>query len=192
MKAIKMRVLIINDFASNAYTFQKYLEHEISVLYFNKHEVITEVKNPLYFSNENIFFKIQMIKKLSKDFDLFLVMGWLAAAICYLAEVKYIMYFTDSYIDPEHRIRKKMSYVKKLFLSKLFKDTLQSAIGVVAGGEHNTMMLRKYRKDARYILPIIDREFFTPNAKKIPIKENLFVFLCPQRIDEVKGQHIIW
>lgn len=188
----KLKILIVNDLASIAYSLERYLISDVNVIYFTENAVISLVKNPIFFASKNFVSQVNQIKELSTRYDLFIPLGWMAAAICHIANVNYIMYFVDFYIDPEYRIRKKMSFYKRYFVSKLFEDTLQQANLVVAGGKFNTEILKKYRKDAKYVLPFIDHEMFNPQAKKIDLGESKFTFLSPQRIEEEKGHLFLW
>ena len=106
-----MRVLVVHDSSSFAFILQKYFPGEVSAIYFTEYKTTSEVINPKFFvTGGGLYAQIEQIKKLSRDYDVFLCFGWLAALICYLAEVKYAMYFVDSYIDPEYRIRKNVSF----------------------------------------------------------------------------------
>lgn len=187
-----LKILIVNDFASNASLFEKYLPCKVDVIYFDKHEVITSSTNPLFFEKKQFTYQIKKIKKLSDKYDLFLCFGWLAAAICYLANVNYIMYFVDVYIEPEQRIRKKMSYLKRKLLLDLYKETLACAKIVVSAHKFHTMPLKKYRKDVKEIFPYVDFEMFDGNAKKINLNQEKFIFFSPQRLEKIKGQHLLW
>ena len=188
----KLKILIVNDLASTAHSLERYLDLDVNVIYFTENVVISLVKNPMFFTSKDFVSQVNQIKELSSKYDLFIPLGWMASAICYLANVNYIMYFVDFYIAPEYRIRKKMPFIKKYFLSRLFEDTFQQADQVVAGGKMNAEILKKYRKDAKYVLPFIDREMFNPQAKRIDLGENKFTFLCPQRIEEGKGHSFLW
>ena len=188
----KLKVLIVNDFASSAFIFQKYLLSEINAIYFSKDNVISQVRNPLFFTKSGILSQIEQIRKLSKEYDIFLCFGWPAASLCYLAGVKYIIYFVDAYIDPDTRIRKKMSFLKKLFLSNLYSDALKFASKVVVGIPHHADILKKYRSNYEIIFPLIDEEMFNANVEKMELNKNKFTFLSPQRIDPDKGQIILW
>ncbi len=188
----KSKILIVNDLASTAYSFKQHLTSEIDVIYFGKEKVISLVKNPMFFASNDFTSQVNEIKKLSSKYDLFVSLGWLASSICYLAGVNYIMYFVDVYIEPQYRIRKKMSFYKKHFLSELFEDTLQQADRVVTGGKINTEILKKYREDVKQIFPLTDPEMFNTYAEKIDLGESKFVFLSPARIEEEKGQILMW
>lgn len=188
----KLKILVVNDFASTAYSFERYLTSEINAIYFGKEKVLSLVKNPIFFTSNDFISQINQIKELSSKYDLFIPLGWLASAICYLAGVNYIMYFVDAYIEPKDRIRKKMPFYKRYFLSKLFEDTLQHANRVVAGGKINTEILKQYRKDVKQILIFTNPEIFNPQAKKIDLGESKFTFFSPARIEEGKGQILLW
>ncbi|MGC1709890.1 MAG: glycosyltransferase, partial [Nitrosotalea sp.] len=188
-----MKVLVVHDSSSFAFILQHYFPGEVNAIYFSEHVVISQVKNPKFFTKgKGLYAQIQQIKKLSKEYDVFLCFGWLAASICYLAEVKYVMYFVDAYIDPEYRIRKNVSLLKKMLLDNLYKDTLEYAPAVVGALPHDVKILQKYRQDAKTIFQLIDNEMFNPNVKKIELKKDRFIFLSPQRIDPVKGHDILW
>lgn len=190
---IHMKVLVVHESSSFAFILQRYFPGEVTAIYFSEHVVISQVKNPKFFTKGKGFYaQIQQIKKLSKEYDVLLCFGWLAASICYLAEVKYVMYFVDAYIDPEHRIRKNVSLLKKILLDNLYKDALEYAPTVVGALPHDVKILQKYRQDAKTIFQLIDNEMFNPNVKKIELKKDKFVFLSPQRIEPDKGQHILW
>lgn len=187
-----LKVLVVNDFASLGVTLQKYLNFQVDVIYLYKHPVLSLAKNPLFFVKDDLLTQISQIKSLSKEYDIFLCFGWLAAAICYLAGVNYIMYFVDEYIDSRYRLWKKMSFVKKYFYSELFKDVLKNASKTIGSYPHNGTILKKYRNDTEVIFPMVDPEMFNPNVKKIDLNENKFVFFSPQRIEESKGQLLMW
>ena len=129
---------------------------------------------------------------LSKYYDVFLCFGWPAAAICYLANVNYVMYFVDSYIDPEYRIRKKVSFIKKYILNQIYKDALRGAGLTIAAVPYDAKIVRKYRKDTRIIFTMIDPDMFNPDVKKKQLNQNKFVFFSPQRIDPDKNTEIMW
>ncbi|KFM14539.1 Glycosyl transferase protein [Marine Group I thaumarchaeote SCGC RSA3] len=187
-----LRILIVNDFASNASMFQKYFSSHVDAIYFNENPVITLAKNPIFFEKDELGSCVEKIKNLSKNYDIFLTFGWFAAAICYLANVNYVMYFVDSFIEPKYRIWKKFSFFKKKFFDDLFKDALQCANKVVAGIPNDAKTLRKYRDDVRIIFPIMDTQIFHSNHKKIKLDNDLFTFFSPQRIDPTKGHEIIF
>lgn len=188
----KLKVLIVHDSSSAAFIFQRYLPVEINAIYFSEHEVISPVKNPLFFVKNGFSSQVNQIKELSNEYDVFLCFGWIAAAICYLAGVNYVMYFVDSYIDPEYRIRRDTHFLKKCFLSELYKDTLQYASKTVAALPHDAKILQKYSPDTKIIFQMVDPEMFNPNVKKIDLGQNKFTFLSPQRIEIDKGQLIMW
>lgn len=187
-----LKILVVNDFANVAFTFQKYLNSQVDVIYLYKHPVLSLAKNPLFFKKDDLLDQINQIKSLSKEYDIFLCFGWLASAICYLAGVNYIIYFVDAYIDSRYRLWKKMSPVKRYFYSELFKDVLRNASKTIGCDPHNTAILKKYRYDSKTIFPMIDPEMFNPNVKKTDLNENKFIFLSPQRIEEDKGQLLMW
>lgn len=190
---LTVNVLVVHDSSSFAFIFQKYLQGETTAIYFSSHEVTTsQVKNPLFFVKKGIHYQINQIKELSKKYDVFLCIGWPAAAICYLAGVNYVMYFIDSYIDPEYRIRKKMSSIKQYVLQDIYKATLECSTFTIAGLPDYAQILAKYRTDSKIIFPFIDTEMFNPNVKKIQLNQNKFTFFSPQRIEPWKGQLIAW
>ena len=182
-----LRILIVNDFASNASLFQRYLPHKVDVIYFNKDPIITLADNPLFFQKNELGSCVKQIKDLSENYDIFVTFGWYAAAVCYLANVNYFMYFVDSFIDPEYRIRKKLSWFKKKFFDSLYKDTLKHATAVVTYIPHDVQILKKYRNDVKVIFPFVDTITFHPNNKKINLGYDSFVFFSPQRFDPTKG-----
>lgn len=188
----ELKILLVHDSSSFAFLLQKFFPGQIDAIYFSSHDAISQVKNPLFFVKGGIESQIKQIKKLAKDYDVLLCYGWPAAAICYLAEVNYGMVFFDSYIDPEYRIRKKVSPIKKLILQDIYKNALENASFTVAGLPHDAEILRKYRKDTKIIFQLIDEEMFHPNVKKIDLQQEKFVFFSPQRIDPDKRQHIMW
>ncbi len=188
-----LKILVVNDFANVAFTLQKYSNIQVDVIYMHKQSVLSVAKNPLFFiKGKGLHSQINQIKQLSKEYDVFLCFGWIAASICYLAEVNYMMYFVDSYIDPENRIRSKISFVKKNLLNNVYKDTLDNASIVIAGISHDAKILQKYRPDVKIIFPLIDSEMFNPDVNRRELKSDKFVFLSPQRIESDKGQHILW
>ena len=188
-----MRVLVVHDSSSFAFILQKYFPGEVSAIYFTKYRTTSEVINSKFFvTGDGLYAQVEQIKKLSKDYDVFLCFGWLAASICYLAEVKYAMYFVDSYIDPEYRIRKNVSFFKKIFLDNLYKDALESASAVVAALPYDVKILKKYRSDTKTIFHLIDNNMFNSNVEKIELKKDRFVFFSPQRIDPIKGHDTLW
>lgn len=168
----KLKVLIVHDSSSAAFIFQRYLPVEINAIYFSEHEVISPVRNPLFFVKNGFSSQVNQIKDLSNEYDVFLCFGWIATAICYLAGVNYVMYFVDSYIDPEYRIRRNTSVLKKCFLSELYKDTLQYASKTVAALLHDAEILQKYRSDTKIIFQMVDPEMFNPNVEKIVEDKN--------------------
>jgi len=188
----KLKILFVHDSSSNAFLFQKFFPGHIDAIYFSSHDVISQVKNPLFFVKDGIESQINQVKKLAKEYDVLLCYGWPAAAICYLAEVNYGMVFFDAYIDPEYRIRKKVSPIKELILQDIYKNALECATFAVAGLPHDAEILKKYRKDTKIIFQLIDEEMFHPNVKKIGLEKEKFMFFSPQRIDPDKRQHIMW
>lgn len=188
-----MKILVVHDSSSFAFNLQRYFPGEVSAIYFSKYDVISQVNNPKFFvTGKGLYSQIKQIKQLSKEYDVFLCFGWIAASICYLAEVTYVMYFVDAYIDPQNRIRKELSLFKKNLLNNLYKDTLETASIVVAAISHDAKIVQKYRSDVRIIFPLIDNKMFNPNVDKIELKCGKFVFLSPQRIDPDKGHDILW
>ena len=188
----KLKILLVHDSSSFAFLLQKFFPGHIDAIYFSSHDAISQVKNPLFFVKNGIESQINQIKKLAKEYDILLCYGWPAAAICYLAEVNYGMVFFDAYIDPEYRIRKKISSIKGLILQNIYKNALENASFTVAGLPHDAEILRKFRKDTKIIFQLIDEEMFHPNVKKIDLQQEKFVFFSPQRIDPDKRQHIMW
>lgn len=189
-----MKILIVHDAASLAYTLQKYYHGIVNAIYFLEHTVISQVKDPKFFvKGKGLYSQIRQIKQLSKEYDVFLCFGWIATAICYLAEVNYVIYFVDPYIDPENRIRRKVSQLKKILLDNLYKDALDNASIVVNSILRDAKILQKYRPDSnKIIFALIDNEMFNPNVEKRKLNYGKFVFLSPQRIDPSKGHHILW
>ncbi len=188
-----MRVLVVHDSSSFAFILQRYFPGEVSAIYFSEHSVISQVKNPKFFvTGGGLYAQVEQIRNLSKDYDVFLCFGWLAASICYLAEVKYVMYFVDSYIDPEYRIRKNVPFFKKMLLDNLYKDSLEAASAIVAALPYDVKILKKYRPDTKTISHLIDSDMFNSNVKKIEIEKDKFVFFSPQRIDPGKGHDTLW
>lgn len=181
-----MRILIVNDFASNASLFQKFLSHTVNAIYISPDLAITQVKNPLFFKKNELGSCVKQIRELSNGYDVFIAFGWFAAAVCYLANVKYIMYFVGSFIEPKYRIWKKFSLPKRKFFDGLFKDTLDSASKIVTYIPDDVQILEKYRKNVSVIFPFVDTEMFHSNHKKIDLGLNQFVFFSPQRIDPTK------
>jgi len=188
----KLKILLVHDSSSFAFLLKKFFPGQIDAIYFSSHDVISQVKNPLFFVKEGIESQINQIKKLAKVYDVFLCYGWPAAAICYLAKVNYGMVFFDAYIDPEYRIRKKLSSIKELILQDIYKNALECASFTVAGLPHDAEILKKYRKDTKIIFQLIDEEMFHPNIKKIDLGQEKFIFFSPQRIDPDKRQLIMW
>jgi glycosyltransferase involved in cell wall biosynthesis len=188
-----MKILVVNDLASSAYTLQKYYKDKVDVIYFSEHPTISQVKEPKFFvKGKGLYSQIKQIKKMSREYDVFLCFGWMAAAICYLAKVNYVIYFVDSYIDPKDRIRRKTSSFKKILLENLYKDALDNASLTVTGILHDARILQKYRSDGKIVLPFMDDEMFNPNVKTRELDQDKFIFLSPQRIDPGKEIHIIW
>lgn len=188
----KLRILMVNDFASTAYLFQKHLGTNVNAIYFYEHPAISLTTNPLFFKQDDIVNQVEQIKKLSGSYDIFIAQGWLASAICYLAGVNYIIYFLNGYIEPKYRLWKRMAFPNNYFYSKLFEDSLNSASKIVSSGRFFTKILKQYRKDIPEIMIFTDPEMFNPQAPKIDLGYNKFVFFSPQRIEEDKGQEIMW
>jgi hypothetical protein len=188
-----LRVLVVNDYSSGAFLFQKYLRFEVKVIYFNTEAVISTTKDPLYFEKKGLAYQVSRIRELSKDFDVFICFGWIAAAICYLANVNYVMYFVDSYIEPKDRIRKRMSFAKTKMVSDLFAAAIENASKLVTAIPRDVPLLRKYHPDVSLVLPMVDPHMFNPNVGKIDLGQSkTFTFLSPQRIDEVKNHRLLW
>lgn len=188
-----MKILVVHDSSSFAFNLQRYFPGDVSAIYFSQHVVISQVNNPkLFVTGKGLYSQIKQIKQLSKEYDVFLCFGWIAASICYLAEVNYVMYFVDAYIDPQNRIRKELPSFKKNLLDSLYKDTLDNASIAVAAISHDAKILQKYRSDVRIIFPLVDNKMFNPNVNKKELKYGKFIFLSPQRIDPDKGHHILW
>ncbi len=188
----RLKILFVNDFASTAFLFEKYVPCEVDAIYFRDHPSISTVKNKIYFKG-NLNSWVKQIKGLSKKYDLFVCLGWWpSAAVCYLAGVNYIMYFVNSLIEPEDRFRRKIPSYQKSILLEIFKEALDHSNKVVAGGVHNTELLKKYRPDVRQIFSFIDPQMFNPDARKIDLGLQKFTFLSPQRIEEGKGQLLLW
>lgn len=188
----ELRILLVHDSASFAFILQKYFPGHVDAIYFSAHDVISQVKNPLFFVKKGIQSQINQIRELSKKYDVFLCYGWPAAAICYLAGVNYGMVFFDAYIDPEYRIRKKISHIKESILQDIYRSAIECSTFVVAGLPHDADILRKYRPDAKIISQLIDEEMFHQNIEKINLNQGKFTFLSPQRIEPDKGQLIMW
>lgn len=188
-----MKILVVHDSSSFAYILQNYYPDEVNAIYFSEHTVISQVENPKFFvKGKGLYSQIQQIKQLSKEYDVFLCFGWIASSICYLAEVNYVMYFVDAYIDPQNRIRKELSSFKKNLLNELYKDTLDNASLTVAAISHDAKILQKYRHDVKIIFPLVDNKMFNSNIEKRELKQSKFIFLSPQRIDPDKGHSILW
>lgn len=187
----RLRILLVHDSSSFAFMLQKHLPADVGAIYYSSHDAISQVKDPIFFVKNGIESQIKQIKDLTKKYDIFLCYGWPAAAICYLAEVNYGMVFFDSYIDPEDRIRKNVSAIKRFVLQDIYKSAIECATYAVSGPPH-MLILKKYRADAEIINILVDNEMFNPNVKKITLGENKFTFFSPQRIDPGKGQHILW
>lgn len=187
-----LKILVVNDFASVGSLLQKYLSHKVDVIYFQKDQVITLANDPLFFERDDISSCVNRIKNLSKEYDVFITLGWFAAAVCYLAGVKYIMYFVDSFIDPKYRLWKKFSFLKRIFFNELFKDVLSNADQVVTCIKKDFDLVKKYRSKVIIIFPFIDIETFNPNNKKIVLGKYPFIFFSPQRIDPNKGHEIVF
>lgn len=188
----RLRILLVHDSASFAFILQKHLPADVSAIYYSSHDAISQVKDPLFFVKKGIKSQIRQIKELSRKYDVFLCYGWPAAAICYLAGVKYGMVFFDAYIDPEYRIRKKLSPIKELILQDIYKSAIECATFAVAGLPHDAGILKKYRPDTRIIHQLIDEEMFNQNVKRIDLSQDKFTFFSPQRIEPDKGQLIMW
>ena len=188
----RLRILLVHDSASFAFILQKHLPADVSAIYYSSHDAISQVRDPLFFVKNGIKSQIRQIKDLSKKYDVFLCYGWPAAAICYLAGVNYGMVFFDAYIDPENRIRKKVSTIKQLILQDIYKSAIECATFAVAGLPHDAEILKKYRSDTKIIHQLIDENMFNPNVKKINLGQEKFTFFSPQRIEPDKGQLIMW
>jgi glycosyltransferase involved in cell wall biosynthesis len=187
-----LRVLVVNDYSSGAFLFQKYLRSKVNVIYFNQEPVISTTKDPLYFEKKGLTYQVSRIKALSKEFDVFVCFGWIAAAICYLANVNYIMYFVDSYFEPKDRIRKRMFFAKEKIVSLLFAETIKNASKVVTAIPRDVRRLESYHPEVRLVLPMVDPEMFNPRTNKIDLGQSKFTFISPQRIDRVKNHRILW
>lgn len=188
----RSKILLVHDSASFAFILQKHLPADVSAIYYSAHDAISQVKDPLFFVKNGIKSQIRQIKELSRKYDVFLCYGWPAAAICYLAGVNYGMVFFDAYIDPEYRIRKKLSPIKELILQDIYKSAIECATFAVAGLLHDAEILKKYRPDTRIIHQLIDEEMFNQNVKRIDLSQGKFTFFSPQRIEPDKGQIIMW
>ena len=188
----RLKILLVHDSASFAFILQKHLPVDVSAIYYSSHDAISQVKEPLFFVKKGIKSQIMQIKELSKKYDIFLCYGWPAAAICYLAGVNYGMVFFDAYIDPEYRIRKKLSPIKELILQDIYKSAIECATFAVAGLPHDAEILKKYRPDTRIIHQLIDENMFNPDVKKIDMDQEKFTFFSPQRIEPDKGQLMMW
>lgn len=187
-----LRVLVVNDFSSGGFLFQKYLKSKVNVIYFNREAVISPTKDPLYFEKKGLINQVSRIKDLSRDFDVFICFGWIAAAICYLANVNYVMYFVDSYIEPKDRIRKKMFFAKEKIVSDLFAEAIKNATKIVTAIPRDMATLKQYHSDVKLVLPMVDPQMFNPGLAKRDLGESKFTFLSPQRIDRVKNHRILW
>lgn len=183
---------MVHDSSSFAFILQKYFPGSVNAIYFSKHDAISQVKDPLFFVKKGIASQISQIREISKNYDVFLCYGWPAAAICYLAGVNYGMVFFDAYINPEYRIRKKLSPIKEFILQDIYKSTIECATFVVAGLRHDAEILKKYRPDTRIIHQLIDEEMFNQNVKRIDLGQGKFTFFSPQRLEPDKGQLIMW
>jgi len=161
-------------------------------MYFQKNKIISESENARYFQHDDLFHQVEEIKLLSKEYDVFICLGWLAAAICYLSNVNYVMYFVDVFIDPEQRRWKKMSSYRQRFFDSLFAEVLNSADAVVSCHAFHTREIQKYRKEVEEIFPFTDPELFNQNFKKNQILKEKFTFFSPQRIEKFKGQRLLW
>ena len=188
----RLKILLVHDSASFAFILQKHLPAYVSAIYYSSHDAISQVKDPLFFVKNGIKSQIRQIKELSKKYDVFLCYGWPAAAICYLAGVNYGMVFFDAYIDPEYRIRKKLSPIKELILQDIYKAVIECTTFAVAGLPHDAEILKKYRPDTKIIHQLIDEEMFNQNVKRIDLSQGKFTFFSPQRIEPDKGQLIMW
>jgi len=188
----RLKILLVHDSASFAFILQKHLPADVSAIYYSSHDAISQVKDPLFFVKNGVKSQIRQIKELSRKYDVFLCYGWPAAAICYLAGVNYGMVFFDAYIDPEYRIRKKLSPIKELILQDLYKSAIECATFAVAGLPHDAEILKKYRPDTKIIHQLIDENMFNSNVKKIDLGQDKFTFFSPQRIEPDKGQLIMW
>ena len=188
----KLKILFVNDYSSTAYLFEKYLNAEVDAIYFIKDITIKSVKNPLFFKEKDLLHHIEQIKGLSDKYDVFICLGWTAAAICYLANVKYVIHSVDAYIEPQHRFSKTNSSLKNYFFTKLFEETLQSADAIVSCGRFFTKLLKKYRDGIIEIKGFTEPDFFNPDRKKINLGEKKFTFFSPQRIEGWKGQLKMW
>jgi len=188
----KLRILVVNDFASNASLLEKHLNQKIDAIYFSDDPVITKTKNSLFFKNDNLNSCVKEVKKLSKEYDVFVTFGWFSAAICYLANVKYVMYIVDSFIDPKYRIWKKYPFLKKKFFDLLLKDSFKNADMVITGSPNDANIVRKYRKDVKPIFQMVDYDTFTENVPNKERNEKSFMFFSPQRFDPNKGHEILF
>jgi glycosyltransferase involved in cell wall biosynthesis len=188
----RLKILYVYDASSQAFIAQRYLSAEINAIYFSEHNVISRVKNPRFFVMNGLVSQINQIKELSKEYTLFLCYSFVPATICYLAGVNYIIYFGDAYIDPQNRIRRKLSSIIKYSFHALCKDALESATETIASNPHDTQILKKYRPQSKTIVQLVDDEMFNPQVKKIDLGQNKFTFFSPQRIEPDKGQLIMW
>jgi glycosyltransferase involved in cell wall biosynthesis len=102
------------------------------------------------------------------------------------------MYIVDSFIDPEYRVWKKYSFVKKKFFDLLLKDSFKNADMVVTGSPNDANIVRKYRKDVKSIFQMVDYDTFTENIPKKQKNEKSFIFFSPQRFDPTKGHEILF
>jgi glycosyltransferase involved in cell wall biosynthesis len=188
----KLGILLVHDSSSFAFNLQKYLPAEVNAIYYSSHDAISQVKDPLFFVKNGIESMVNQIKDLSKKYDVFLCYGWPALAICYLARVNYGIVFFDAYIDPEYRIRKKISPIKEAILQDIYKSAIKHATFAVAGLPHDAEILKKYRPDTKIIHQLIDEEMFNSHVKQIELDKSKFTFFSPQRIEPDKGQLIMW
>jgi glycosyltransferase involved in cell wall biosynthesis len=182
----------VNDFSSGGFLLQKYLHSKVNVIYFNDEAVISPTIEPLYFEKRDLPHQVSTIRELASEFDLFICFGWIAAAICYLANVNYVMYFVDSYIKPKDRIRKKMPFMKRQLVAELFSEAITHAGCLVTAIPRDVDTLKMYNETVRLVLPMVDPNMFNPNLDKIDLAQSRFTFFSPGRLDPGKNQDIVW
>jgi hypothetical protein len=187
-----LKILVVNDYSSGAFLFQKYLKSKVQVIYFHKEQVISTTTDPLYFERKDLAYQVNKIKQLSKEFDVFVCFGWIAASLCYLANVNYIMYVVDSYIEPKDRIRKKMFFAKQKLVSDLFAEAIKNATKVVTAIPRDVDKLKTYHHDVARVLPMVDPHMFNTSIDKIDLGQSKFTFISPQRIDKSKNHGLLW
>jgi len=201
-----INVLSIGDTANVFGILKKYVkDSKITILHsstknYNKMYPVTE--SDVTFTTSNILKKIEQVKLLKGDFDLFVVSSWEGALIAYLCGLNYIFYIlgttirAPTFVKDSNLILPRDSVYKYNWLERVFyKKILDEAISCVVYSGELYPMAKKYRQDVIRMdrLGVDERVFeLKEYSREINKLKEKFTFFCPQRIDLQKGTDIIW